>query len=121
MLAKDVVEAVRFIVGDEPQKLHEPWLGGNEKKYVQEVIDSGHLSSGKWVERFEDMICNISGAKYAIATVNGTAALHSALVCSGLMQGTIKIPSLTFAATASAVIQAGMRPYFVEPENANIP
>ena len=67
------------------------------------------------------MICEITGAKYAVATCNGTCALYAALMCLGLTSGAIKIPALTFVATANAVMQTGMRPHFVEHENAHIP
>ena len=61
--------------------LHEPRFVGNEKKYLNECIDSTFVSSvGKFVDQFEEECCKIYGAKYAIATVNGTAALHIALL-----------------------------------------
>jgi len=116
-----VLNAVRSVIGDGPAKLHEPLLQGKEREYVGQVIASGHLSAGPWVERFEAMLCEATGAKYAVATCGGTAALHTALACSGLTAGTIKIPALTFVATANAALQAGMRPHFVEPEHAHIP
>ena len=61
--------------------LHEPRFRGNEKKYLNECIDSTFVSSvGKYVELFEQKIAEYTGAKYAIATANGTAALHVALI-----------------------------------------
>ncbi len=61
--------------------LHEPRFRGNEKKYLMECIDSTFVSSvGKFVNRFEQMIAEYTGAKYAVAAVNGTAALHIALL-----------------------------------------
>ena len=55
--------------------LHEPYFGGNEKKYLLDCIDSTFVSSvGKYVDKFEEMIREFTGTKYAIATVNGTAA-----------------------------------------------
>lgn len=119
--AQHIIEAVRSVIGDEPAELHQPYIGGQEQEFAKQCIGSGMLGAGHWVDEFEQMLCKITGAKYAIATVNGTCALHAALVCSGLTSGTIKIPALTFVGTASAVIMAGMRPHFVEPENANIP
>lgn len=64
--------------------LHEPVFLGNEKKYLNECIDSTFVSSvGKFVDKFEQMVVEFTGAKYAIATVNGTAALHMALKPAG--------------------------------------
>ena len=61
--------------------LHEPRFLGNEKKYLNECIDSTFVSSvGKFVDRFEQDIAQYTGAKFAVATVNGTAALHVSLV-----------------------------------------
>ena len=57
--------------------LHEPRFIGNEKKYLNECIDSTFVSSvGKFVDEFEEMVARFSGAKYAVATSNGTSALH---------------------------------------------
>ena len=61
--------------------LHEPKFAGNEKKYLNECIDSTFVSSvGKFVNEFEKKITNYTGAKYAIATTNGTSALHISLI-----------------------------------------
>ena len=65
--------------------LHEPRFVGNEKKYLNECIDSTFVSSvGKFVDKFEEDIVKFTGSKYAIATVNGTAALHIALKLAGV-------------------------------------
>lgn len=116
-----VTDAIRSVIGDEPAELHVPYLPENAKKYVLECLDDGKLSAGVKVRKFEEMICEITGAKFAVATCNGTSALYASLMCMGLTSGTIKIPALTFVATANAVVQTGMRPHFVEPENAHLP
>ena len=68
--------------------LHEPVFAGNEKAYLSECIDSTFVSSvGKFVDHFEAMICEITGAKHAVAIVNGTCALHLALVGCGVAAG----------------------------------
>ncbi|MEN8194781.1 MAG: DegT/DnrJ/EryC1/StrS family aminotransferase, partial [Bacteroidota bacterium] len=82
--------------------LHEPRFRGNEKKYLIDCIDSTFVSSvGKYVDQFEQMVAEYTGAKYAIATVNGTAALHIALILSDVKNGDEVITQpLTFIATA---------------------
>jgi len=96
--------------------LHEPHFGGNEKKYLADCVDSTFVSSvGKFVDRFEEMIRDFTGAKYAIATVNGTAALHVALKLAGVEQGDLVITQpLTFIATCNAISYCGAKPVFVD-------
>ena len=96
--------------------LHEPRLFGNEKKYVIDAIDSTFVSSvGQYVDRFEAMICKITGAKYAIATVNGTCALHVALELSGVRTGEEVITQpLSFVATANAIVYCKAEPIFLD-------
>ncbi|MCP2043670.1 LegC family aminotransferase [Pontibacter sp. HSC-36F09] len=96
--------------------LHEPRFIGNEKKYVADAIDSNFVSSvGAYVNRFEKMMQDITGAKYAIATVNGTAALHMALIVAGVKQGEeVLSQDLTFIATANAISYIGAIPVFLD-------
>ena len=96
--------------------LHEPFFGGNEKKYVLDCIESTFVSSvGKYVDRFEEMIKDFTGTKYAIATVNGTSALHIALKLAGVDQGDLVITQpLTFIATCNAISYCGAEPIFVD-------
>jgi len=96
--------------------LHEPRFSGNEKKYVNETLDSTFVSSvGKFVDRFEEMIAEFTGAKYAIATVNGTAALHIALKLAGVKDDDEVITQpLTFIATCSAIAYCNAVPVFVD-------
>lgn len=96
--------------------LHEPYFGGNEKKYLADCVDSTFVSSvGKYVGIFEEMIRDFTGAKYAIATVNGTAALHVALKLAGVEQGDLVITQpLTFIATCNAISYCGAEPVFVD-------
>jgi perosamine synthetase len=80
-------------------------------------------SAGEQILEFEDQLKNFTGAKHVVATVNGTSALQMALICSGLTNGDeVLIPSLTFAATASAVVHAGGTPVFIDssPERIGI-
>ncbi len=101
---------------DEFVPLHAPYFGGNEKKYVLDTIESTFVSSvGAYVTRFEEMMQHITGAKYAVAIVNGTAALHLALIVAGVKHGDAVITQpLTFAATANAIAHAGATPVFVD-------
>ena len=83
----DVIDFIRKAYGtDNFLPLHEPVFFGNEKKYLNECIDSTFVSSvGKFVDQFEAMVADYVGVKYAIAVVNGTAALHIALKLLVLM------------------------------------
>ena len=79
-LARQIVDAVRSVVGPGPVALHEPRFAGNEWAYLKECLDSTYVSSvGKFVDRFEADLAAYTGAKHAVAVVNGTAALHVAL------------------------------------------
>lgn len=96
--------------------LHEPKFIGNEKAYLIDCIDTTFVSSvGKYVARFEQMVAEYTGAKFAIATVNGTAALHIALKLAGVKQGDEVITqSLSFVATCNAISYCGAKPVFVD-------
>lgn len=96
--------------------LHAPVFNGNEKKYLNECIDSTFVSSvGKFVTQFEQMIADYTGAKYAVAAVNGTAALHIALILSDVKpDDEVITQSLTFIATANAISYCGAKPVFVD-------
>lgn len=96
--------------------LHEPRFNGNEKKYVNECIDTTFVSSvGKFVTRFEEMIAEFTGAKHAIAAVNGTAALHIALLLSDVKpEDEVITQALTFIATANAIAYTGAKPVFID-------
>ncbi|MBI9032083.1 LegC family aminotransferase [bacterium] len=96
--------------------LHEPRFWGNEKKYLEECIDSTFVSSvGKFVDQIEVEIAKYTGAKKAVAVVNGTAALHIALKLVGVEAGTEVITQpLTFIATANAISYCGAKPIFLD-------
>lgn len=96
--------------------LHEPRFVGNEKKYLNECIDSTFVSSvGKFVDQFEVEFARMVGAKYAIATVNGTAALHISLILVGVERDDEVITQpLTFIATANAISYIGANPIFLD-------
>jgi perosamine synthetase len=102
--------------------LHEPKFIGNEKKYLQECIDSTFVSSvGKFVQSFEDKISKYLGVEYAIATVNGTSALHIALILANVKANDEVITQpLSFVATCNAINYCGATPIFVDVDKDTI-
>jgi perosamine synthetase len=98
--------------------LHEPLFNGNEWIYVKDCLDTGWVSSvGKYVERFEQQLEDYTGAHYAVAVVNGTAALYICLQITGVSaEDEVMMPALTFVATANAVRYCGAVPHFVDSE-----
>lgn len=113
-----VINAIQSVIGRESIGLHEPTFDGNECSYLKECLDSTFVSSvGKFVDQFEQGLVNFTGAKHAIAVVNGTAALHIALKLSGVKAGEeVLVPSLTFVATPNAVSYCQAIPHFVDSE-----
>lgn len=102
--------------------LHAPCFTGNEKRYLRETIDSTFVSSvGEFVEKFEKKIAEYTGSEYAIATVNGTSALHAALKLGGVDQGDEVITqSLTFVATCNAIRYCGATPLFIDVDKKTL-
>jgi len=98
--------------------LHEPSITGNEWTYVKECLDTNWVSSaGKYVEKFEMQIAEYTGAKHAIACVNGTAALQISLRLSGVHSGCeVIVPALTFIAPINAVHYNGADPIFMDAD-----
>jgi perosamine synthetase len=96
--------------------LHDPRFIGNEKKYLNDCIDSNFVSSvGEYVGKFEKACAEYTGSKYAVAAMNGTAALHIALMLSGVKQDDEVITQpLTFIATANAIAYTGAKPVFID-------
>ena len=96
--------------------VNKPKFFGNEKKYLNECIDSTFVSSvGKYVDIFEKKIAEYTGAKYAVATSNGTSALHIALLLANVEEGDEVITQpLTFVATCNAIRYCGGRPIFID-------
>jgi perosamine synthetase len=96
--------------------LHEPRFIGNEKKYLNECIDSTFVSStGKFVDEFEEKITKYTGAKYAVATCNGTSALHVSLILANVTKNDEVITQpLTFVATCNAISYCGAEPVFID-------
>lgn len=103
-------------MSDKRLPLSVPVLGGNEWTYVKDCLDTSWVSSaGAYVERLEQAICSLAGVPYAVALVNGTSALHLALLVAGVRPGDkVIVPTVTFIATANAVRHAGADPIFVD-------
>ncbi|MFV8407892.1 LegC family aminotransferase [Vibrio harveyi] len=117
MKATTIVEFVRDTYKtDEFIPLHAPTFDGNEKAYVMETIESTFVSSvGKFVDDFERKIEAYTGTAKAVATVNGTAALHAALYMADVQRGDLVITqALTFVATCNALYHMGAEPVFVD-------
>jgi perosamine synthetase len=115
---RTIVAAVQRAVGtpNGTLALHEPVFAGNEIAYLEECIKSTFVSSvGKFVDRFEKMLEGVTGARRAIAVVNGTAALHACFRLAGVEPGDEVIsPTLTFIATTNAIAYCGASPHFVD-------
>jgi perosamine synthetase len=114
---KNIVEFIQKLYNTKDFiPLHEPRFIGNEKKYINNTIDSTFVSSvGEYVTKFEEMVAKFVGAKYAVATTNGTSALHIALKIAGVDESSEVITQpLTFIATANAISYCGAKPIFVD-------
>lgn len=111
---------IDFVKSQFPDKdfipLHAPLFIGNEKKYLIDAIDSTFVSSvGAYVNKFEEMMCKITGAKHCIAIVNGTNALHMALLLADVNKDDeVLSQSLTFIATCNAISYIGAEPLFID-------
>lgn len=116
--------AIDAVVGDakRPVSLHEPRFGGREWAYVRETLDSGWVSSvGQFVDRFEKQLAERCGVSHAIATVNGTAALHASMLLVGVEAGDeVIVPALTFIATANAASYCGAIPHFCDSDPSTL-
>jgi perosamine synthetase len=119
-----VLAALRVVLprGERTFALHEPQLAGREWEYVKECLDTGWVSSaGKFVDRFEADLAAVTGARRAVACVNGTAALHAGLALVGVVRDDeVLVPALTFVATANAVVYGGAVPHFVDSEERTL-
>lgn len=95
-----------------------PNIAGNEWQYVKECLDTGWISSvGEYVNKFEQMVADFAGAKYGVAAVNGTAALHISLLLSGVkLNDYVLLPNLTFVASANAIKYIGADPLLIDAD-----
>ena len=102
--------------------LHEPCFNGNEWKYLKNCLDSNEVSTiGKYVNSFEGMLCDYTKSKYCISTVNGTSALHVAMILSNIgLDDQVLMPAFNFVATANAARYLGANPIFVDIEQKTL-
>ena len=102
--------------------LHEPTFSGNEWNYVKECLDTGWVSSvGKFVDKFEQDLSDFTGAKHAVAVVNGTAALHVSYLLAGVQPGDeVLVPTLTFIGTINPIHYCGAIPHFIDAEEKTL-
>lgn len=116
LISQETVMLARSIFGYDFVPLHRPVFEGNERQYLIDCIDSKFVSSvGAKVTEFEEKVAEFIGSKHAIATVNGTAALHVAIELAGVKPGDEVISqALTFIATCNAITYAGAKPLFVD-------
>ena len=114
--SKKFIDFARELYGNDFIPLHRPIFEGNERKYLLDCIDSNFVSSvGSKVTEFEQMIAEYTGSKYAIATVNGTAALHLSIQLSGVLpDDEVITQALTFVATCNAISYSGAHPVFID-------
>lgn len=117
-LMGELVQFIRkeFDTGNGIVPLHEPLFAGNERKYVMDAINSTFVSSvGAYVDKFEQLLTAFTGAAAAVAVVNGTSALHIALLLAGVKADEeVLTQPLTFVATANAISYTGAHPVFVD-------
>jgi aminotransferase in exopolysaccharide biosynthesis len=112
----DLIKMIKSVYKEEKILLHRPVFEGNEKRYLTDCIDSNYVSSvGNQVSEFEQGIAAFTGSRFAIATVNGTAALHVCFKLAGISQGDEVIcQSVNFIASCNAVTYAGGTPVFID-------
>lgn len=121
-LPEEITDAICSVIGKGKTSLHEPSFNGNEEKYLKECIQTNYVSSvGKFVDKFEKHLALYTGAKRAVAIVNGTSALHLSLIIAGVKPNEeVIVPTLTFVATANAIKYCDAVPNFVDSSESNL-
>jgi len=109
--------SLRKVFGKKKEPLHEPLLIGNEKKYVNQCIDSTFVAVGKFNNKFEKEISKYTKSKYCVLVVNGTSAIHISLKILGCDNNhEILVPALTFVGTVNAIKYTGAHPHFIDSQ-----
>ncbi len=118
----ELIQAIKSLIGHQPVALHEPYFGDNEWRYVKECLDTGWVSSvGKFVDRFEHDLATFTQCRHAVATVNGTAALHICYLLAGVQPGDeVLVPSLTFVGTVNPIHYCQAVPHFIDSEATHL-
>ena len=124
-LSKAIVDSVRSVPRFSQKSylpLHAPVFSGSEKYLVNDCLDSTFVSSvGTYVDQFEESISKFTHCDYAIATVNGTSALHISLLLAGVSSNDeVILPTLSFIATANSISYLGAIPHFVDSEETSL-
>lgn len=121
-VVKPIIQNLRDVIGSGHFGLHEPEITDVEKNSISNSVESGFVSSiGKDIEQFEKELQFYTGARFAVAVVNGTAALQLALLANGITKDDeVLVPTLTFAATAHAVIHCNATPHFIDSHQKNL-
>ena len=122
-LFSKIIDFIKSLYPNEnPVPLHAPRFLGNEKRYLTDCIDSTYVSYiGKYVNRFEEMIVEYTGARYAVAIVSGTCALHIALKLAVVSPGDeVLTQTLTFVATANSICYCGAQPVFLDSDRSTL-
>jgi perosamine synthetase len=119
MVSEQIEIALRSVIGKGNITLHEPSFDDKETASLINCIKEGYVSSvGQSIEEFEGLLSKTTGAKFAVALVNGTSALHLGLLCAGVEKGDeVLVPALTFVGSANAICHAGATPHFIESES----
>ena len=118
-----VIQFIKNLYGNKDFiPLHEPRFTGNERQYVLDTIDSTFVSSvGAYVDRFEQMVRDYTGAAYAVATVNGTAALHMAMLVAGVRKNDLVLTQpFSFIATCNAISYLGAAPAVIDVDSKTL-
>jgi perosamine synthetase len=121
-IAKEIHRRIYSSIQRKKAYLHEPIFDKNEIEILKKCINSGYVStSGNFVEKFEKKITKLTKSKYAVAVVNGTAALEIALKVSDIKLGDeVLVPSITFVGTANAVSLVNAIPHFIDSDLNNL-
>ena len=120
---KKIFSKLRLVVGKNSKLLHKPYLiNGNEKKYLNECIDSSYVSGsgGKFIDLFENKIKKLTKSKNAISVINATSGLHLALRVLGVKENDeVLVPALTFVGTCNPIVYLKATPHFIDSSLEN--
>lgn len=122
-MSNELIKFIKSMYGEDRFiPLHEPQFIGNEKKYLEECIDSTFVSSvGKFVDQLEETLCRYTKSNYTVATMNGTSALHIALVIADVKpDDEVLTQALSFVATSNAILYQGANPVFLDSSEDNM-
>jgi len=122
LIFSKIIHSIRRVINKKEAQLHEPTLSKNVLINLEKCVKTNMLSSvGPFVTKFENIIQEYTGSKFAIATVNGTSALHISLILSGIKQSNeVILPAVNFIASANAISYLGGRPIFADIDNSTL-